>query len=705
MKVRKPPVPRRIGQWASLCLISGVLIAPSYAQGVPLAQETQKATANHQFVFKADTKLTGVSVVGSFNNWNKTANPMHVEGDGLTWHLTLPLNLGRYVYKFVLFAPDSEKWVVDPQVPLDETDRVNDNSVLVVVPPDYATPASPNDGQIAASALWHPHSPRELNYDEGKITLSLRARPYDLKQLWLRSGAQRHPLKLVRTADLYAYYHVTLPWNRKADLTYTFELIDGTRLSEFGSNGLAPKARPFTISAATFSPYLLTDAPSPLKMDGPLTTHDVAGPSWAANQTIYEVNLDVYNFPKGTALREYEKHLPVLKDMGVGILWFMPLFPRGQVKAFGSPYAVRDYSEINPAFGTKADFRHLVSRAHELGLHVIVDWVPNHTAWDNPFIQAHPDWYIKNDKGEIAQAFSWSDVAQLDYGNSKAWNQPLWNQMRDDMVLWVRDFDIDGFRADVAGRGGKVPVEFWNWLRPQLNAIKPVFMLAEADDAYLHPAFDMTYSWNLPPVLWDICANRKTATAIDDELRREARDYPPGAVRMRFLDNHDWHPHADWGWGDKPPIDTSAGLPQVAPLMVLCATLPGKPLLYNGQEMGFLKTDPSPVAEARRQSPLWSFYSQLLDLYKSQPAIEEGSFSRLPSNRDEKVYAFVRQRGQERVVVVVNLSEQSQNVILDAPSLAGHYRDWFGKGIIALSANPSWNLGPWDYRVYIYRPS
>lgn len=438
-----------------------------------------------------------------------------------------------------------------------------------------------------------------------------------------------------------------------------------------------------------------------LKLDGPLTTKIVDGPLWARNQPIYEVNLDVYGFPKGAALREYEKHLPVLKEMGVGLIWFMPLHPRGHKKAFGSPYSVRDYTDINPELGTKADFRHLVERAHALGLRVLMDWVPNHTAWDNPLIDAHPEFYAKDKNGDIAQAFSWSDVAQLDYGTPGHWNQPLWNQMRDNMAFWVREFGVDGFRCDVAGRGGKVPGAFWDWLRPQLDAIKPVFMLAEADDPYLHPAFDMTYSWNLPPVLWDVCAGRQPAGAIDDVLRKEAHDFPVGAIRMRFLDNHDWHGNADWGWGKGPAIDTTGGMPQVAPLMVLCATLPGKPLLYNGQEMSFLKVNPRAQAEARRRSPVWPFYRRLLTLYQSQPALVEGSFSKVPSTHDDKVYAFMRQRGRDRVLVIVNLSDQVQTVALKDPSLPGEYRDWFGDRTVKINAKPSWELAPWAFRVLV----
>ena len=381
----------------------------------------------------------------------------------------------------------------------------------------------------------------------------------------------------------------------------------------------------------------------------------------------------------------------------------MPLHPRGVKKGFGSPYSVRDYAEINPDLGTRDDFRRLVNHAHALGLRVLMDWVPNHTAWENPLIDAHPEFYTRNEKGEIQQAGVWADVAQLDYGKSGQWNLPLWNRMRDCMALWVREFGVDGFRCDVAGRGGKVPVEFWRWLRPQLDAIKPVFMLAEADDPYLHPAFDMTYSWNLPPVLWDICAGRKPASAIDDVLCDDTRRFPLGAIRMRFLDNHDWHTHADWGWGDKPAIDTRKGLPQIAPMMVLCATLPGKPLLYNGQEMSHLRSDPSPIAEARRKSPLWAFYRSLLRLYQSHPALFEGSFSRVVSDRDAVVYTFVRQSGRDRVLVLVNLSDQPQTVTVKDASLAGAYRDCFRSHDVRFGPVASWNLLPWAYQVYVGR--
>ena len=661
----------------------------------------QPSDVPHAFVFKADKPLQSVAVVGTFNNWKNTANPLEADADGLTWRLTVPLAPGRYLYKFVKFSAGNEEWIVDPNAPRDEADKVNDNSVLVVQPVGYDKPASPDDGVTATKALFHPHGARDLGYDNGQLALVLRARPDDLKRVVVKAAGQNYPAQLTGTDAYYAYYVAKVPWNRKSDLSYAFDLTDGSKRARLGADGLAATSPPFTVSAREYRPYLLSAPGLPLKMNGPLTTQTVAGPAWAKNLPIYEVNLDLYKYPKGAALSEYTKQLPSLKAMGVGLVWFMPLHPRGYEKGFGSPYAVRDYREINPDLGTKADFKNLVASAHKIGLRVLMDWVPNHTSWDNDLIKTHPEFYAKDSKGEIAQAGTWADTAQLDYGRKGAWNQPLWDTMRDNLSYWVREFDIDGYRADVAGSGGRVPVEFWTWLRPQLDKIKPVFMLAEADDAYLHPAFDMTYAWKLPPVLWDISAGRKSASAIDAVLRDEATKFPDGSVMMRFLDNHDWHGHADWDWGDRPAIDTSKGLPQVAPFMVLCATLPGKPLLYNGQEMSFLKTDPSPVAALRAQSAVYPFYQNLLRLYQSNPALVNGSFAKIDTDNDDVIYAFTRQSGANCVLVIVNLSDQPQTATLKNASLSGNYRDGFAKSEVKLAAAPSMKLAPWAYRVLV----
>ncbi|MBV9468678.1 MAG: alpha-glucosidase C-terminal domain-containing protein [Abitibacteriaceae bacterium] len=459
-----------------------------------------------------------------------------------------------------------------------------------------------------------------------------------------------------------------------------------------------------TGNAAETSKAKPAPVPHDFRLTSELTTKVVAGPAWAKNLPIYEVNLDQYKFPRGQAFMAFESHLPVLKEMGIGIIWLMPLHPRGEKKAFGSPYCVRDYLDLNPAFGTKADFKHLVQRAHELGLHILMDWVPNHTSWDNAWITQHPEFYQHDAQGNITQARSWRDVAQLNYGHPGSWNQPLWNAMRDAMTYWVKEYDINGYRCDVAAG---VPIEFWNWLRPQLDALKPVFMLAEANEPRHHPAFDMTYEWTMPSTIFALAAGKQPATAIDQVLLKEAKDYPQGAIRMRFLDNHDWHNDPNV-WADGPRLDRLPGSSVlqrynggIAPLMILCATLPGKPLLYNGQEMGHEKHDPPADATARHQSPVWDFYRRLYGHYQRDPALYEGEFQKLVTNHDDKVYAFMRQRDQHHVLVVLNLSPEPLTCILQTGTLPGVYSELFTDAPQTFTNPVQLPLEPWGYRVYV----
>ena len=431
----------------------------------------------------------------------------------------------------------------------------------------------------------------------------------------------------------------------------------------------------------------------------------VAGPEWARNLPIYEVNLGQYPYPEGEVFERFQAHLPVLKEMGVGILWFMPIHPKGVEKAFGSPYAVRDFYGINPAYGTEEDFRRLVARARELGLRVIIDWVANHTSWDNELMRTHPAFYERDEGGNVKQAGPWRDVAQLDYAN-----RALWDYMREAMTYWIEAFDVDGFRCDVAWG---VPLAFWNWLRPQLNEAGGVFMLAEANEPELHEAFDATYDWDLPPVMWQIAAAERPATALDTLLQEERAAYPDSAVRLRFISNHDWHDNANPGVynrlyeeGVLKRLDESATVYDrygggVEAFMVLCATLPGKLLVYNGQEMGSGAAAPPAQPEARRSSPAWAFYRDLLRLARESPALYEGDFVRVASSRSRAVYAFVRRRGPHQVLVVLNLSGEPQAVTLQSGVMAGEYTELFTEGRRAFARTGELQLEPWGYRVYV----
>ena len=428
-----------------------------------------------------------------------------------------------------------------------------------------------------------------------------------------------------------------------------------------------------------------------------LTTQTVAGPSWAKTLPIYEANLEHYQAQPGQAFKGLEANLPRLKKMGVGIVWLMPIFPRGKLKAFGSPYSVRDYRAVNPDFGTPDEFRHLVATAHTIGMRIILDWVPLHLAWDNAWIEAHPDWYQKTANGEISQSGPWADVARFDYGTMEKPNQELWDAMRDALLFWVREYQVDGFRADVAA---EVPTEFWQWLRPQLNAVRPVFMLAEAQEPALHPAFDMSYAWDMMSWAHDLARGKTNARDLDKVLRGEAESFPAGAIMMRFVVNHDTA-------GDHEKFPIAAGSARA--LSVLSATLPGKPMVYSGQEAGMTETGIGYGVKniEWKDAATEEFYTTLFRLYRAHPALYEGDFFKVPTSNDDAIYAFVRrcpeEEGEDKALVIINLSDEAQTFTLgDAKTekYAGKYLQAFGGAKISVTDGQKMTLPAWGYAVY-----
>jgi len=339
----------------------------------------------------------------------------------------------------------------------------------------------------------------------------------------------------------------------------------------------------------------------------------VKHPEWSYNASIYEVNLRQYS-PGGT-LVEFESHLERLRDMGIGILWFMPVHPIGEKNrkgSLGSYYSVRDYYAVNPEFGTLDEFKVLVAKTHDMGMYVIIDWVGNHSAWDNPLAVEHPDWYIRDQHGIFRPPVpDWSDVIAFDYRNPE-----LRRYMIDAMKFWVRDVGVDGFRCDVAGM---VPLDFWETARLELEEVKPVFILAEWESPAAHNrAFDMTYSWDLYRAMNDIAQNKATASAVDSYLQREAGSYPRHAFRMLFTSNHDEN-----SWNGTVFERLGGG---VGTFAVLSATLPGMPLVYSGQEaalskrLEFFEKDQIPWGDYRFQ---W-LYSALLNLKRRNRALWNG---------------------------------------------------------------------------------
>jgi len=437
----------------------------------------------------------------------------------------------------------------------------------------------------------------------------------------------------------------------------------------------------------------VSPAPAEQPVDFPqFDVVQVTHPAWSHNASIYEVN--VRQFSPGGTFAEFEEHLPRLKDLGVDILWFMPIHPIGEAQrkgTLGSYYSVKDYYGVNPEFGTLEEFRALVEKIHDMGMYVLIDWVANHSAWDNDLTRTNPDWYIRDVQGNfVPPVADWSDVIDLNY------NVPgLWYYMAGAMRFWVEDVGIDGFRCDVAGM---VPLEFWNYLRVELDKVKPVFILAEWEAPEAHDfAFDMTYAWGLHHLMAKISKGMAPASGVGAYLTEDARRYPRSAYRMNFTSNHDEN-----SWNGT--VYERMGDAAVA-MAVLAATLPGMPLVYSGQEAGldhrleFFEKD-----EIKwHQHTLTDLYAGLLNLKKSNRALWNGDMGGdltwIHTTNDAGVFAFLREKEGDRVFVILNLSGYQQIVTLDGDAHHDDYRDAFDNEPVALDDLTSFTLDPWEYKV------
>lgn len=411
----------------------------------------------------------------------------------------------------------------------------------------------------------------------------------------------------------------------------------------------------------------------------PLVT--ISTPEWAKDAAIYQINTRQFT-PEGT-FRAAENHLLRLKELGVDILWLMPVHEIGlknRKGSLGSPYSVKDYYSVNPEFGTMDDLKHFLNRAHKAGFKLILDWVPNHTAWDNPLVDEHPEWYSRDWKGDFRPTpwWDWDDIIELDYSH-----EDLREYMAEAMKYWIREVGFDGFRMDVAGF---VPNDFWSQARKELDAIKPVFMLAEWDARDLHAeAFDMTYAWSW----WDAVKAVATGGEPLDRLFMyyswNERAYPEEAIRMTFVTNHDKN-----AWEGTMFENFGHALEAAIALSVVGE---GMPLIYNGQEAGndralaFFEKDPI----VWKDHPIGNLYRKLIRLMKENPALWHGKWGgrmiRVPNSAEDKVISFVRMKDENKVFAVINFSEIDEDVYFSEELFQGNYRDFESGDQITLKQN------------------
>ncbi len=406
------------------------------------------------------------------------------------------------------------------------------------------------------------------------------------------------------------------------------------------------------------------------------------------NSVIYELNIRQYS--QSGKIAEVTKDLPRLKKLGIDIIWLMPINPIGEINrkgSLGSYYSIKDYKAFNPEFGTLDDFITFVKEAHKQNFKVIIDWVANHTSWDNEWIKTNPDFYTKDSLGRIVSPVpDWHDVADLNYNNKK-----LWDAMIDAMAFWIKTADIDGFRCDVAGM---VPTEFWIKAVKELNKTKPVFMLAEWETAEIHRAFNMTYSWDLYHKFNEIAKQQASFFTLDSLIKRQLKEYPNYAFRMNFITNHDEN---SWNGTEYERLGT---IDAVKAFSVLYYTLPGMPLLYNGQEaalnkrLNFFEKDPIDW----NNYPLADFYSSLNELKHNNPALYNGKFKGSYNSYllNPSVATFERKNKNNSLFVIVNLSSKEQNITLPF-DLKG--TDLLNKNEIIYFKNQPINLLPFEYQV------
>ena len=438
--------------------------------------------------------------------------------------------------------------------------------------------------------------------------------------------------------------------------------------------------------------------------DGAAAAAARPSPDWLRDAVIYEVFPRAFskdgNFAGVTA------QLDRLKDLGVTVIWLMPIHPLGELKAkgtIGSPYAVRDYDAIDPAYGTPDDLKRLVAAAHQRNMKVFIDIVANHTAWDSVLIGKHADWYTHDAAGQIVPPNpDWVDVADLDY--SKPALRQYMTQM---MVRWARDYQLDGFRCDYAAG---VPRDFWESVRQELDRARPgIALLAESDEpTFLQRAFEIDYAWDFYHTVSEAIAGQVPVSQVRVVWEKAAALYPRGALRLRFSDNH-----------DQLRATGQFGLPAAMAASALMYTLDGVPLLYNGMEVGDNTESAAPAlfekapidwGMAERRPQVTPYYRALAELRRTHAAFTRGAVRWLGNDDEQRVLSFERAGAGETLVVVLNLS--SQPYVGTVKTDPGKYRDITpnlrntaspaGKKSNAPADRelPAVALGPWEFRVF-----
>lgn len=608
------------------------------------------------------------------------------DANGKTWRVTMPMPFGKQTYKFVV---NGEKWITDPKATKNEDDGGgNVNSVLILMPADYASPARPDDGIVATSALEHIQTPPSLNYDRGQLTLSFRVRPGDVQSVAAVVGNKRYPLEKLSEDELYARYRAKLPWDRKSDIEYAFEITDGAKTFRYGATGLTTEtasAKPFTLKAAGYKPF--------------------AVPGWVEQSVFYQIfpdrfdNGDKTNDPKNvqawTAKPEWfnrfggdiagvEKHVDHLSSLGIGAVYFNPVFQSPS----NHRYDAEDFKQIDKEFGTNDEFVRLSKSLDKRGIKTVMDFVFNHSATtffafqdiqDKAQASTYKDWYFINSYpvkiGENPNYQAWFGFASMPKMN--VMNPPTHDYLLSLVDYWKGKVPLAGMRLDVAN---EVDPRFWRDLRVKAKSIDPnLWIVGEVwgdGSPWLQgDQWDSVMNYQFRDACLRFFAEEKTTpTQFTDRLMAIDASYAPQVSRnmMNLLSSH----------------DTPRFLTQCknnAEMHKLAATLQftwvGAPSIYYGEEIG-MEGGPDPDnrrgmewQKATASNPMLRHYKTLIATRNKSRALQSGDATILSTNDTDGTLAFSRTLDKDVAIVALNRSREPRTVIVSLAKAPAAVRD------------------------------
>ena len=637
----------------------------------------QPTTANHEFVFVADRTLKSVSVAGSFNNWDKMAMPMSVADDGRTWRRQVKVPIGKHHYKFVI---DNDTWITDPQAAKNEDDgNGNTNSVLLVLPPDYTTPAAFGDGKVTTSAIQHRQVVPDLNFDRGKLTVAVTVRPGDVEEVYVVAGNRKSLLVTVRADEFSEVRRGELLWDRKSPLEYSFEFKDGAQTLRLGPGGIGPSTdTPFRLDPKTFKPFEV--------------------PQWVAKTVFYQIfperfdNGSKSNDPKdvipwngepkyfnfmGGDLAGVSKRVDYLKGLGVSGIYFNPIFKSPS----NHGYETSDYQLVEPRFGTNKEFAELVKTLRKNGIRTVLDGVFNHTAVDfAPFADIRTngqsskfrDWYFIKSFPVVVQE---NPTYEAWYGFP---SMPKLNVLNPDVEsyllsvldFWQKEVGLDGWRLDVAN---EVDERFWRKFRTHLKS------KIGSDQWILGEVWGDGSRW-LQGDQWDsvmnyqfrdatlryIARNQSSPADYMSRLMSTYESYAPQVSRnlLNLISSHDTPRFIHECGGDRRLAMLGA---------TLLMTWVGAPSIYYGDEVGMEGgVDPDNRRGMRwdlatDKNDILAHYKLLAQVRNSNPALQDGDPVPMTSVQMNAL-VFGRVKENSAAIVAVNRTDTPRTVTVEIPA-------------------------------------